>query len=375
MEPSGSSPSFELKGRKILIVDDDRVNAGVLGGILQNEGCALAEAVSTAQALAVYAAFLPDLVVLAGKGQCLDGLACCRQLRKTHGDACAPIIFITARSEPADLVEGLDAGGVGGLPKPFNAKEVLACIRPHLQNRMLAEQLGKANAAKHRFLGMAAHDLRSPLASIRGVAEFLREGAVGPLSPDQLDLVETIHRASEQVLNLVNELLDVATIDSGELTLNLESWNLADLIAESVALTNLEAARKKIRVVFDPPDATPEFRFDAARMKQVVDNLLSNAVKYSPPGSTVTVLIHFDAAGGICTFCVQDQGRGIPEGEREKLFKDFGRLSVQTTGGEKSTGLGLVICRKIVETHHGTIVAENLPTRGCEFRVTLPATP
>ena len=119
----------------------------------------------------------------------------------------------------------------------------------------------------------------------------------------------------------------------------------------------------------------PLRRLDPNKIRQVVDNLLSNAVKYSPPGSTVTVLIHSDAAGGTCTFCVQDQGRGIPEGEREKLFKDFGRLSVRTTGGEKSTGLGLVICRKIVETHHGTIVAENLPTRGCEFRVTLPAIP
>jgi two-component system, sensor histidine kinase and response regulator len=109
---------------------------------------------------------------------------------------------------------------------------------------------------------------------------------------------------------------------------------------------------------------------DPAKMKQVIDNLLSNAVKYSPPGSTVTAIVAREGAS--CLLAVRDQGPGIPADERDKLFKDFSRLSAQPTGGEKSTGLGLAICRKIVEAHHGTIEAENLPDRGCEFRVTLP---
>ena len=108
-------------------------------------------------------------------------------------------------------------------------------------------------------------------------------------------------------------------------------------------------------------------------MKQVIDNLLSNAVKYSPPNSSISVLVVPPSTPGQCSFAVRDQGPGIPETERDKLFKDFSRLSVQPTGGEKSTGLGLAICRKIVEAHGGTILAENLPIRGCEFRVTLPA--
>jgi signal transduction histidine kinase len=106
-------------------------------------------------------------------------------------------------------------------------------------------------------------------------------------------------------------------------------------------------------------------------MKQVIDNLLTNAIKFSPPGLTITTLVQCEPARGTCSFSVRDQGPGIPDNERDKLFKDFSRLSVQPTGGEKSTGLGLAICRKIVEAHHGTIVAENLPGRGCEFRVTL----
>jgi K+-sensing histidine kinase KdpD len=98
--------------------------------------------------------------------------------------------------------------------------------------------------------------------------------------------------------------------------------------------------------------------------------LLNNAVKYSPPGAKITAEYRWNTTE--FSFGVKDQGPGIPENERDKLFKDFGRLSVQPTGGEKSTGLGLAICRKIVDAHSGTIVAENLAAGGCEFRVTLP---
>src|SRR5471032_1134318 len=286
MEPF-TAPLFDLKSRKILAVDDDRVNLRILGSILRGEGYALTEAASGEQALDAYANTPPDLVLLDVMLPGIDGFETCRRLHQVYGDKCAPVIFITAKSESDDVVEGLGAGGVDYLPKPFKPKEVLARIRSHLQNRilseqreMLVEQLSKANAAKNRFLGMAAHDLRNPLASIRGLTEFLREGAVGPLAPDQRELIETIHAASQQMLDLVNELLDVATIESGELKLRLEPHPLAELIAKSVALTNMEAARKKTVVTFDPHGLTPLVMLDSAKMRQVIDNLLSNAVKY-----------------------------------------------------------------------------------------------
>ncbi len=381
VSPLTSAP-FQIAGRKILIVDDDRLNIRILGGILKGEGYAFAEAEAGERAIEVYATFRPDLVLLDVMMPGIDGFETCRRLKREYGDKCAPIIFITAKNESDDVVEGLGAGGADYLPKPFKPKEVLARIRSHMQNqilseqqKLLVEQLSKANAAKNRFLGMAAHDLRNPLASIRGLAEFLREGAVGPLNADQAELIETIHGASQSMLEMVNELLDVATIESGELKLHLEPHNLGELVGKSVALINMEAVKKKTHVVFELPAAPVTITIDSAKMKQVIDNLLSNAVKYSPPGSTVTSIVRADATTGTCSMCVRDQGPGIPDDERDKLFKDFSRLSIKPTGGEKSTGLGLAICRKIVEAHRGTIVAENLPSRGCEFRVTLPTSP
>ncbi|MDP3068826.1 MAG: hybrid sensor histidine kinase/response regulator [Opitutaceae bacterium] len=363
-----------LAGRKILIVDDDRLSIRILGGILKTDGYVWAEAHTGEGAIQRYKDFAPDLILMDVLMPGIDGFETCRRLKQAYGETSAPVIFITAKTDSDDVVKGLTAGGVDYLPKPFKPKEVLARIRSHLHSQALLEQLSKANAAKNRFLGMAAHDLRNPLASIRGFAEFLAEGAGGPLNADQLEMVQSIHSASQSMLDMVNELLDVATIEAGELKLNIDQHNLRDVVAKSVALTNMEAAKKKTHITFVPPAAPIAPYIDAAKMKQVIDNLLSNAVKYSPPGSSIAVLASIDEAAGTCSVAVRDQGPGIPESERDKLFKDFGRLSSKPTGGEKSTGLGLAIVRKIVEAHGGTITAENLPAQGCEFRFIIPLT-
>lgn len=377
MDQDLSLPIIDLVGRKILIVDDDRINLRILGGILKTERYNLTLAESGEAALEAYAAQRPDLVLLDVMLPGIDGFEICRRLKATYGADSAPIIFITAKAESDDVVQGLAAGGVDYLPKPFKPKEVVARIRTHLQSRLLVEQqkhlveqLSKANDAKNRFLGMAAHDLRNPLASIRGLAEFLSDGTVGPLTPDQLDLVTTIHGASQSMLDLVNELLDLATIEAGELKLALEPHDLAALLEKSVFLNNIEAAKKQTKVTFSRTGESPRPTIDQAKIRQVADNLISNAIKFSPPGSTITVEINGGPDG--FGFSVKDQGPGIPDSERDKLFKDFGKLSVKPTAGEKSTGLGLAICRKIVDAHSGSIMAQNLPHRGCEFRVTLP---
>lgn len=365
----------DLAGRRILAVDDDRMNLRILEGILRNAGYTLTTAASGEEALAAYAASPPDLVLLDVLLPGINGFDTCREIRRLHGPAAAPVIFITAKSESDDVVEGLSAGGVDYLPKPFRPREALARIRTHLQNRLLLGQVTRANEAKNRFLGMAAHDLRNPLASIRGLAEFLLDPMLGELNAEQRDLAATIQTTSQSMLGLVNELLDVATIEAGELRLQRAPTALAEALAKAVSFANMEGTRKATRVEFAPPTGElPTLPIDAAKIRQVIDNLLSNAIKYSPPGSLVHVTLVAVPDGGQC-FTVTDQGPGIPDGEHDQLFKDFGRLSVQPTGGEKSTGLGLAICRKIVEAHRGTVTAHNLPQSGCAFTVTLPASP
>lgn len=378
--PSRSLPPVDVRGSRILIADYDRLNVRVLGGILKREGHTLAEAYNAEQALGVYAMFQPDLVLIdAQLPGLIDGVETCRRLRAMYGAHCASIVFLTAKANSEDVVAGLGAGAAEYLRKPFNSVEVVARLRAQLRNRRLVErqrslveELSKANADKNKFLSLAAHDLRNPLASIHQLSKFLSDGTVGPLPPDQLDLVQTIYSTSQSMLSMVNELLDVVTIESGELKLNVEPTNLALLIERCVYVVNIEAAKKRSHIVFTPPANVTVYHFDAAKMKQVIDNLLTNAVKYSPPGSTIQVRIMQWLDGSKFGIGVKDQGPGIPDNERHKLFKDFGRLSAQPTAGEKSTGLGLAICRKIVDAHGGTISAENQPEGGCEFRVVIP---
>jgi two-component system sensor histidine kinase/response regulator len=370
-------PSIDLKGRRILAVDDDRINLRIIGGILRNEGYEIAEAASGEIALEVYPTFQPNLVLLDVMMPGIDGFATCRTLKKAYGDKCAPVIFVTAKSEADDVVMGFDAGGVDYLTKPFRPKEVVARIRTHLSNQQLVEQqkdlvdqLSKANAAKDRFLGMCAHDLRNPLSSIRGLAELMDENAIGILTPEQREIVQTIHGASQSMLQLVNELLDVSTIEAGHLKLEKEPTGIYEIVEPSVHLSNIEAAKKNTKIEIVRSDVDPVVDIDRNKMRQVVDNLINNAVKYSPRGSIITVLIHSSEA--VAGFSVRDSGPGIPENERHKLFKDYGRLSTLPTDGEKSTGLGLAICRKIVEAHDGTIGVANITGRGAEFIVSLP---
>lgn len=329
------------------------------------------------EALTAYEDFKPDLVLLDVIMPGISGFDTCRTLRDRHGDTLAPVIFITAKSESDDVVEGLAAGGVDYLPKPFKGREALARLRTHLQNRLLTEQqrglvaqLSSANAAKNKLLGMVAHDLRNPLASIRGLSDFLTDGTVGQLTPDQLDLVKCIQETSQSMLSMVNELLDVATIESGELKIHPEQRPIAELVNKSVYLNNINAAKKGSRIEIDELDPNIELNIDADKVRQVIDNLLSNAIKFSPPNSVVHVGIARTERD--YSVLVRDQGPGIPENERHKLFKDFGQTSVRPTAGEKSTGLGLAICKRIMESHGGSIAADNAPSGGSIFRITFP---
>ena len=153
-DPSILSTAPSLRGRKVLIVDDDRLNIRILSGILRSEGYVLAEASTGEGALQTYAEFSPHLVLLDVMMPGIDGFETCRRLKKMYGDDCAPVIFITAKNLSDDVVEGLNAGGADYLPKPFNAKEVLARIRSHLHNQLLSEnqkllveQLNQSDAA------------------------------------------------------------------------------------------------------------------------------------------------------------------------------------------------------------------------------------
>jgi len=168
---------------------------------------------------------------------------------------------------------------------------------------------------------------------------------------------------------LVDDLLDVAAIESGRLQLVYQPTDLVALVQTNLTRNRLIAARKNTTLELTAAP-TPMALLDAAKIEQVLNNLVTNAIKFSPPGSRVQITVL--SSGEELVLSVKDEGPGIPPKEMESLFKPFQRTSVKSTAGEKSTGLGLVIAKRIVEEHGGRIWVESQAGAGSTFHVSLP---
>jgi signal transduction histidine kinase len=275
-----------------------------------------------------------------------------------------PRLNLKTRDEVADLAR-LHDSMISRLQETGGS---IARVTAGLHDRNL--KLAELNEMKNEFLGMAAHDLRNPLAVFLGFTELMLDGKIGKLTAEQEQVVTVLKRDSDFMLGLVNDLLDVAKIESGKVNLDLKPADLGALAEENVALNRLLAEKNGVKLALKRPDDLPTLTLDRPKIWQVFNNLLSNAVKFSKPGTLTTVELA-RVAGGV-TIDVRDQGAGIPPNEMELLFKPFSHGTTEPVEGEHCSGLGLVIVKKIVESHGGTIKVESKVGAGSTFTVFLP---
>jgi signal transduction histidine kinase len=239
-----------------------------------------------------------------------------------------------------------------------------------VEKSRLYQQLIKLNQMKDRFLGIAAHDLRSPIAIIMNYVEYLLEGHPGNITESQDNILKKLYKVSEKMLNLVNELLDVNAIEAGRLELKMDTVDLTRYLQECYEENLVLSKTKSIELVLDLEKELPLIVMDPHRIDQVMNNLITNAIKFSYPNTTIT--LHARVQDQDVAISVQDQGQGIPAQEVDTLFSEFGKTSVRPTAGEKSTGLGLAIAKRIVALHGGRIWAESKVGVGSIFTFTLP---
>ncbi len=262
----------------------------------------------------------------------------------------------------------------------INRTEALAsALDEARRQKHLAEE---ANAFKTELLGIAAHDLKSPLQSIIGFASVLKEHS----DTDVIRSASIIERAARNMVQLINELLQSTEVDLCDVRLNKQPCDVA-VVAKLVVEQNQPLAQRKQQSII--LDAVPDCMVyaDVARLTEILDNLVSNAIKYSPFGKTITVSCWrsappfepereraMPAHPPSVLIAVKDEGQGLTEADMSKLFGKFQRLSAKPTGGEHSTGLGLSIVKKLVELHEGRIWAESSGAgQGATFFVELPA--
>jgi PAS domain S-box-containing protein len=226
----------------------------------------------------------------------------------------------------------------------------------------------KANLAKSNFLSSMSHELRTPLNAILGFAQLLEVGSPSPTAA-QIVRLHQIIKAGWYLLELINEILDLAVIESGKLSLSREPVSLIDVMRECQAMIESQAQKRGIHINFLPFDNTWFANADRTRVKQVLINLLSNAIKYNREHGTVEVKCTASTPERI-RISIKDSGAGLPPEKLVQLFQPFNRLG-QETGTEEGTGIGLVVTKQLVELMGGTIGVESTVGVGSEFWIEL----
>ncbi len=363
----------------LLVVDDEPDVLEITAHFLHSKGFAVARAANGAEALRKAAASPPEVVLLDIAMPGMDGIAVLGELKKNY--PATEVIMATANAEVETAIKCMKMGAYGYLMKPLDFNLLHLDVSRALERRRMAleldeshknleqkvEELRNLNEQKNRFLGIAAHDLRNPLGSIRGFSDFLLEGGLD--AETSKEFLRIISAASNELLTLLDDLLDISQIESGKFDLRLVNADISDLVEQRAAMARIISAKKNIVIEVHTEKGLVCF-MDKGRIGQVVDNLISNAVKYSPAKSAVRVETVKD--GAMARVTVRDEGPGINENEKHKLFGEFQKLSARPTGGEKSSGLGLAIAKKIVEAHNGVIGVESEAGKGSAFFFTLP---
>ncbi|MBN2433311.1 MAG: response regulator [Acidobacteria bacterium] len=346
---------------RLLLVDDRLDNLALLEAILAPEGYEVLTADSGAHALTLVASRQPDLILLDVMMPGLDGFQVCQTLRQRSNSRFIPVIMITALTELDDRIRGLEAGADDFISKPINDELLLAKIRSLLNLKKTRDELDEL---KHDFHNMIIHDLRAPVHSILGLVDLLREDL--PITGQQQHLLDLIMRSAEKINNLISEFLDLGKLEQGRLKLNRQPLDLVSLARQAAGDFRPMAQRKRISLTVDAEQPELPLQADPERIDQVFSNLLQNALKFSPRGSTVT--IRLERRGEVVRVSVSDQGPGLPPGELETIFRKY----MQTALRDGGVGLGLYVCKTIVDAHHGRIWAENNTRGGATFIFELP---
>ena len=227
---------------------------------------------------------------------------------------------------------------------------------------------------KSDFISMASHELRTPLAAIKESVMLILDGTAGEITPQQKKILDIGSRNIEKLTNLVNDLLDLSKIETGGMRLEKRTRDLSELIERALIPMELLAKENKLDLKMDLPKGLPKVECDAERVTQIIVNLVGNAIKFTPVNGKVNVKAskNREDEGDFLEISVKDTGMGIDKKDISRLFSRFGQLDSSLTRKPGSTGLGLAICKELVEMHGGRIWVESEPGKGATFSFSLP---
>ena len=361
---------------KILIVDDVVSNVLLLKILLTNEKFQVCTANNGTSCIEMAKKEHPDLILLDVMMPDISGFDTAVILKKDDETKEIPIIFLTALNTPADLVHGFQVGANDFLTKPFNKEELVMRVMQQISLVAAKRIIEKQNAEllatlnnRDKMYSVIAHDLRSPMASIRMVLNLVVQSASpDTVGPELYALLDQANRESEEVHDLLDNLLKWTKSQTGRLNVVLQDLDLNDIIPGVVEIFDMIAQTKNIKLELQGTDQKLIVSADNDMLKTVVRNFMSNAIKFSPEGSSIEIIMQKE--GDFAKVSVRDHGVGIAADRIDTIFHKG--ETTYGTGGEEGSGLGLQLCQDFARKIGGDCTVESVEGQGSTFSVLIP---
>ena len=363
----------------ILVVDDVISNVLLLKVLLQKEKFNVITASNGSDAISMSEQSKPHLILLDVMMPEMDGFEVAAHLKANPETAGIPIIFLTALNSTADIVKGFQAGANDFITKPFNKEELM--VRVSHQISLVAaktiilqktEELRRTIVGRDKLYSVIAHDLRSPLASIKMVLNMLvmtlSEETVGP---EMYQMMQLANHNTEDLFSLLDNLLKWTKSQIGKLNVVYQDFEVEEIISGVLDIFNLVSASKNIQLVYHPGDPI-KVHADIDMMKTILRNFLSNAIKFSNQGSKILVSVKKEDDEKFARISVRDFGCGISEEDQAKLFHTATHFSKYGTNNEEGAGLGLLLCQDFAIKNGGNVYLESVLGEGSTFSFTVP---
>jgi len=358
---------------KVLIVDDTPANLEVLYKTLKEENYELSVAKDGANALNCVPKFRPHLILLDIMMPVMDGFETCQKLKDNETTKDIPIIFLTAKSEKKDVLKGFDLGAVDYITKPFNHEEVLARVKNQLKvnslrenNKRVLRELERLNQDIQALSVIASQDLKEELKKVKYLGEYLKREYKSGLDDEGQSYLDDIEMIANQLSYLTDSFLDYTRIIKE--AKNFKPINLSNLAEQTLdSLENLIKKTKGTVNLCELPTITAE----PFLMRRLFQSLISNGLTYHRSAEPPVVDVHSrQTSAGFWEIAIIDNGVGFDRKYIENVFNSFERAEVRQSF--EGIGMGLAICKKIVDYHGGTITAQNRPTHGTAIVITIP---
>ena len=335
------------RNQTILVIEDEASFRRMIKEYLVDKGYKVAEASDGKQALALVAAQPPDLILLDVIMPGMDGFKVCQILKSSEKVKEVPVIFITAKMEPDDIVRGFDAGAVDYLTKPFNPRELLSRVKTHLEIKASRDFSQRVSQDRAELLHLLSHDLKNPCFNILSLTKLLEDDS------NAADVLQLIQQSANQMLSIIELVCELQAIETGKVDIVIAPVDLSSAFEEARSLLLMKFAEKNVRLEMAFSQKMLVHAEKRSLVHTVIANLLTNALKFSMSGSTVTVSA--EALPDKVLVFIKDTGIGIPQTMLPELFSFRHKTTRPGTAEERGCGFGLPLVRKIMEIYGGAI--------------------